>query len=70
MEVHYIDKMKTIKEHNKNFWKEHNILMETGVLCNKCKTEMIYSSITMNLTYPPSRKVHCPNCGMKDVKYQ
>jgi len=67
--------MEKLEEHNKRFWKNYSKFKKidktkSGVLCSKCKTEMIIENPNViNASNPPSQWVKCLKCGERSLKY-
>jgi hypothetical protein len=62
-------KMKTIDEHNKEYYEAMQSCYGADVLCNDCKVEMFYSQPCVLLTtIPPKKAVECPECHKTDYK--
>lgn len=62
--------MKTLTEHNEEFWDLEKKLREqkADVMCDKCGTEMLYDGFGVCATSPPKRRVHCPHCKESGYK--
>jgi len=58
--------MKTIKEHEKEFWKRYKKPEKeslSGVACPECGEELLVDNTKVLASYPPQREVKCPKCG-------
>ena len=61
--------MKTVDEHNKQYYETMQSLYGADVLCNDCKVEMFYRDPHMVLaSMPPKKTVQCPECHRVDYK--
>ena len=65
-------KLKSLKDHNDNVWRNFNIsrFSYSGIACPKCGSELYYNNPDMVLTSnPPKRSVECKNCKHTDYVY-
>ena len=65
-------KLKSLKDHNDNVWRNFNIsrFSYSGIACPKCGYELYYNNPDMVLTSnPPKRSVECKNCKHTDYVY-
>ena len=61
--------MKTLEDHNKEMRKSRQKKpKEAGVLCDKCKTQMVYKDNCVLRSLPPKRRVICPECSHEGYK--
>lgn len=64
--------MMTLSEHNRQARqiKENRIKMmyKSGVACDTCGVEMLYTEVNERYGLPRSLKVRCPECGVVGVK--
>lgn len=59
--------LKTLNQHNQEAqkgWAETLRLKRNGIACPQCGAEMLdSSSMTMLMSFPPQKNVHCAACG-------
>lgn len=63
--------MKTLEQHNKDLreaLRRRKRDKLAGVLCDKCKTQMVYKDDRTLASSPPKRRVMCPDCEYEGTK--
>lgn len=58
-------------EHNKKILENtfYPAIRGTGVTCQNCETELVYSDNMILTSNPAQARAHCPNCGRHTTIY-
>jgi hypothetical protein len=67
--------LKSLKDHNKerleSYWRDmgDDSPVPNGISCPECEKELMDTNpLTVLLTYPPKKSIHCESCGYKGYR--
>jgi len=59
--------MKTLAMHNLEVQHQPHQLGRTGLACDRCGHELLFSDDRIKMSLPAKRSVHCPKCNFEGL---